>query len=199
MNKKIVIGLIALLIVGAVAVRLITNNEKSNSTPIPAVGTAEEQATMHEFFPNVPESNRFSIETADQIMDRFDSGTGIIFLGFKECPWCQKMAPILNEAAEAGGANIYYIDIRKLNQETPDEYQALISYLVPYLPKDANGSVRISTPDISFVRNGEIIWRYEMDAVSDAERTPDEYWTEARKERALKQFDKQIKEMRKET
>lgn len=162
-----------------------------------AVGTVEQQQLMHEQFPGLPENNRYIIESADQIMDRFESGTGIIFLGFKECPWCQKMAPILNEAAETGGATIYYLDIKTLRDNDPTTYQKLISsYLSPYLPKNDSGQPQISTPDISFVKNGEIIWRYEMDAITDAERTPDAYWTDARRERALQRFDDKIKELR---
>lgn len=196
MNKKI--ALIAAALLAGVVVAYFMSKEEPRLSPVAAIGSAEDQATMYESFPNLPASNRFAIETADQIMDRFESDSGIVFLGFKECPWCQRMAPIINEAAERGGATIYYLDIKRLSENDPETYRSLISYLAPHLPKDAEGKVKISTPDISIVRNGEIIWRYEMDVVSNAERTPEAYWTETRLERINKQFDKQIKEMRKE-
>lgn len=195
-NTRIVIAFVALLVVGFFAVRALTNNQESVSTPIPAAGTAEEQAIMHQEFPGVPESNRFAKESADQIMERFESGTGIIFLGFKECPWCQKMAPILNEAAEFEGTNIYYTDIRKLNADSPADYQQLMAVLLPYLPKSANGQPRVSTPDISFVKNGDIVWRYEVDSVTDEERTPEAYWTQARKERTATKLRSEMKQLK---
>ncbi len=196
MSRKVVIGVVAiLLIAGSFIVRAVTI-ENEPTAPVPAAGTIEEQQIMHQQFPDLPESNRFVTESADQIMDRFESGTGIIFLGFKECPWCQKMAPIINEAAETGGATIYYLDIKRLSEDDSIAYRTLVSNLTPYLPKNANGQPHISTPDISFVRDGEIIWRYEMDTTTEAERTPDAYWTEARKVRTLQRFLGQIEKLR---
>lgn len=197
MNRKTLTVVTVLLVLGAIAGAIFLTSQEAVLTPVPERGTVESQKAMHDEFPGVPETNRYVRESADQIMDRFASGTGIVFLGFKECPWCQKMAPMINRAAEDGGANIYYLDIRKLNDTDPDTYQSLISILLPYLPKDENGQSKVSTPDISFVRNGEIVWRYKMDPLSDEERTPDAYWTEARKDRVMRDFNKQIKVMRK--
>ncbi len=116
-------------------------------------------------------------------------------LGFKECPWCQKAAPLLNEAAELEGVSVYYLDIRQERENNGPNYRELTTILSPYLQKDENGIPKITTPDISFVKNGEIIWRYEIESTIEAERTPDTYWTEARKERALASFREQFKKL----
>ena len=46
------------------------------------------------------------------------------------------------------------------------------------------------------VKDGEIIWRYEMDPVTDAERTPEVYWTEERQDQAVENFKKQMKRLK---
>lgn len=193
---KLVIVLVILLIAGLFGMRAITQYQESHLTPAPAIGSPEDQAAAHQDFPDVPENNRFVIQTAEQTIDRFENGTGIIFLGFHQCPWCQKMAPLLNQAAEQDGANVYYLDILKLSSENPDVYQQVMAHVLPYLDRDKNGQPRLTTPDVSFVKNGKIIWRYKMDSVGEEERTPDAYWTEERKETALRQFGTQVKKMR---
>src|SRR5690606_11431913 len=150
----------------------------------------------HEEYPNVPEQNRYIRQSYDQIMERFEKGTGIVFLGFKECPWCQRATPILNEVAEEEKVSIYYLDIRKLNNDDPSSYQALVRFLSPYLEKDEGGSYRIRTPDISFVKEGEIMWRYKMDTIPDEERSPTKYWTEDRIEQAKTNFRDQMKKLK---
>lgn len=190
-----VIVIIAGLFVGALAVYSLSSNNQESDTNAAAESTSEPLA-MHEQYENLPEDNRFSQEPYEQIMDRFESGTGIIFLGFKECPWCQKMTPILNEAAEAEDADIHYLDIRQLHEENELAYEQLVTYLRPYIEKEGSTQLRITTPDISFVKDGEIMWRYEMDAVPDEERTPNAYWTAERKEQAIQTFREQIKHMK---
>lgn len=197
-QNKIVILAVATALAALLVAGLLFANQEESLTAIPARGSASDQLAVREDFPGVPETNRYVKESAEQIIDRFSTGSGIIFLGFKECPWCQKMAPMINQAAEEGGANIYYLDIRQLSETDPDTYQELMSILVHHLPEDEDGQPRVSTPDISFVRNGEIVGRYTTDTVASMGHTPDTYWTDARKERSLRDFSKFIKEMRKE-
>jgi len=72
-------------------------------------------------YSRVADDNRFVVSTSDEILAKFDSGDGLIFLGFKQCPWCQALAPIVDEAAKKEGLDkIYYLDIsdaRKNNDE----------------------------------------------------------------------------------
>ncbi len=147
---------------------------------------------MHEAYPELPEDNQFIEESGDEIVSRFSSGSGVIFLGFKECPWCQRTAPLINQAAESEDVPIYYLDIRQERENESLAYQEIVRILSPHLPKDEEGGVRISTPDISIVKDGEILWRYELDAVTEAEQTPETYWTEEREERAITQFKEEM-------
>ena len=50
----------------------------------------------------------------EEIFDILD-GTGIIYFGFPECPWCRNAVPVLLDAAEEVGIEkIYYIYIDNL-------------------------------------------------------------------------------------
>ena len=197
---KIILALaVVVFLVALAGWSIYTNREQSSDTgenSDVSAQTSDEEAPMHVQYPNLPEDNRYVKEDFNQIMDRFETGTGIIFLGFKECPWCQKMSPILNEAAEAEDVPVHYLDIRRLHQDNEPAYQQLGTHLMPYLEEDGSPQVRISTPDISIVKNGEIIWRYEMDKVPDEERNPEDYWTSERREQAIKNFREQINLMK---
>src|SRR5690606_25096060 len=120
----------------------------------------------------------------------------VIFLGFKECPWCQKAAPLLNLAAETEDVPIYYLDIRQEHENATLEYNEIISILSPYLSKNEAGAATITTPDISFVKNGQIMWRNEMEPTTPAERTPDTYWTTDRQKRAISTFREKMRDLK---
>ena len=188
-----VLGSVVAVFVVALIVFNINETKKSENDSPEGVSS---YAPLHEQYPNLPEENRFVQESAGDIVDRFTTGTGVIFLGFKECPWCQKTAPLINQAAEAENETIYYVDIREERENMTAEYQDIVSILSPHLPKNEEGSVRISTPDISIVKDGEIIWRFKMESVSDAEKTPDTYWTGERQAQAIKQFKQKMQELR---
>lgn len=185
-----------LAIVGLVAVILGVLWWFGGNREVEPLRDVTEPAPLTEEYPGLPEGHTFVRESGGEIVERFRSGDGIIFLGFKECPWCQKLAPILNEAAMLEEENIYYYDIRSEREGDTDTYQELVSILEPYLAKDENGESRIYVPDVSFVKGGEIVWRFEMGATGEEERTPDTYWTHERREQAVETFREQIQNLK---
>lgn len=196
MNDKKLIALLALSVAfAAIAGRIIIDNRPSLVKTNETVTAA---AAIHEEYPNLPENNVVVRESASATIDRFKTGSGIIFLGFKECPWCQKLLPLANETAATQQEKVYYLDIRSLRENNAPEYQQLVSILSPHLEKDENGDPRIYVPDMSIVKNGKIIGRYKMEETEEKEPTPESYWTEERKERAKQNLSKQIEDLRKE-
>ena len=130
----------------------------------------------------IPEDNPMIFATAAEIVELVESGTGVIYFGFPECPWCRTAVPILiDAAAELGIETIFYLnmtlerDIRSIDAEgnivvdregTP-EYQRLqellYDILMIYVLVDAEGNVvdtgerRIYVPFILVVRNGTVL------------------------------------------
>ena len=114
----------------------------------------------------------------------------MVFLGFPECPWCQQLAPIIQEAAQSENIDkIYYLNIKESRANNDEVYQKLVTKLQDYLPKDDDGNPRISVPDVTAYRGGQIVGRFEQEATNDGEQVaPDTYWTSERKDRAVEQL-----------
>lgn len=195
-NVKVIIGLAICAVVVIALGKVLLDSEDSAA---PASSTQPTQATeLHIEYPDLDESHNFERQPASVITSTLREGTGIIFLGFKECPWCQKLAPLVNEAAKAANQKVYYLDIRQARENNTTEYQELISILSPYLPKDEEGQVRIYVPDLSIVKNGEIVWRHENESVTEDEKTPETYWTEERQRRAVDKITQQLNNLNEE-
>ena len=59
---------------------------------------------------NINNDNKIVYADYKTIFDVLD-GTGVIYFGFPECPWCRNAVPILLEAAEESGIKqIYYLN-----------------------------------------------------------------------------------------
>ncbi len=104
------------------------------------------------------------------------NGTGVIFFGFKECPWCRTAIPVLLEAAkEIGIDKIYYLnnldsrDVKKLEngqiiteKEGTAEYYKLLDklgteYTEEYTGLDDASIRRLYFPTVLVVKDGKII------------------------------------------
>ncbi len=106
----------------------------------------------------VPVDNVYKYVSAKQAIELFNEESAIIFLGFKECIWCQEYAPILNTYAKENNIEtIYYVDIKEDRANNTEEYQELTALLSNYLADDSDGNKRIYVPDVYFVKDGEIV------------------------------------------
>ena len=90
MKKKIILVISIILIVLLVTTLIITSNISSKTD-------AEE---FSEEYKGVPVDNVFVYRNIDEIIKILEKGTGIVYLGFPECPWCQKYVVYLNEVAK---------------------------------------------------------------------------------------------------
>lgn len=143
----------------------------------------------------VPKNNKFYYATSEEVLAIFESGSGLVFLGFPECPWCQQLAPIVNEAAEKAGLDkIYYLNIKQSRADNDAVYQKILAKLADRLNKDEDGNPRIYVPDVSAVRDGEIVGHFLQETTADGEEvTPETYWTEERRQRAIEQLTEMMK------
>ena len=108
-------------------------------------------------YTEVGEDNIFVYRTDEEIIKILEGGTGIVFFGFPECPWCQAYAPMLNEVAkESGIEEIYYYNIKDIRKANTENYQKIVSILKDYLPKDKVGNERVTVPDVTIVKEGKL-------------------------------------------
>ena len=172
MKKKVIIIVITaiLLIALAVSLFLILNKEEDIS----------DAAKFAEEYTNVEEDNVFLYRNADEIIRILENGTGVVYLGFPECKWCQKYVTYLNEAAKENDiSRIYYFDILDARSKNTSEYQQIVSLLEEYLEYDEEGNKRVFVPAVIVVDKGEIVGFDDETSLDTHDLDdPEEYWTE---------------------
>ncbi len=132
----------------------------------------------------VSDENVFVYRNIDEIINILEKGTGVVYIGFPECPWCQAYVPILDEVAkELEIDKIYYFNILEDRKENTENYKKIVSILKNHLLNDSEGNNRVFVPDITVVKDGEIVGHdNETSVVTEEDGTPEEYWTKEKKE-----------------
>lgn len=131
---------------------------------------------------NIDKDNIMKYSTIEEIIDIIEEGTGVIYLGYPQCPWCRNAVPALLEAADSTSLEeIYYLDMYDVrdrlavsddgeiiievqgNEKYKELLKVLDSVIDDYIIKDKDGNdvntgeKRIYVPIVIFVKNGEII------------------------------------------
>lgn len=170
MKKSILIIMITVLaVLGAIVIyKFVIPNENNNQAK-----------KFNSEYTLLDEDNVFVYKSLDEIIKILDSGTGIVFLGFPECPWCQEYVVHLNEIAKKHSVKeIYYYNIRTIRNDNTEKYKKIVSILEENLPTDDNGEKRVYVPNVTFVRAGKIIANdNETSLINDGTAIKD-YWTE---------------------
>jgi len=133
-------------------------------------------------YTSVEVDNVYKYKTAAEVTDLLEHGTGIVYLGFPSCPWCQNYAKMLNALAkEKGIKEIYYYNIHDDRENGTEAYKKLVELLSDYLQTNNEGEKRIYVPNLTFVVDGEIIGNdYETSKDTLGLQAPEEYWTAER-------------------
>jgi thiol-disulfide isomerase/thioredoxin len=139
---------------------------------------ATDAARVAQQYTQLQDDNLFVIRDAAQAVDILKAGTGVVFFGFPECPWCQEMAPMIDDAAKAAGLDkVFYVNIKADRADNSPAYQQLVAMLGDQLEADNEGHPRIYVPDVAVVVKGQIIANETETATYSGDLTPAEYWT----------------------
>lgn len=65
----------------------------------------------------IDENNTVKYVTETEAVELLENGTGIIYFGFKECPWCRNMISTLTNVAKENATKVYYLDILDLRSK----------------------------------------------------------------------------------
>ena len=136
---------------------------------------------------NISKNNPIKYSNYDEIIDVIKNGTGIIYLGFPECPWCRTAVPVLLDVAKDNKIDkIYYLNIKderdsyviedgKLALALNDNGEEikgtegyfklldalkdnLSDYIISYEDKTYEvGEKRIYAPSVIFVKDGKVL------------------------------------------
>ena len=135
----------------------------------------------------IDENNPIKYSSYEEIIDVIKNGSGIIYLGFPQCPWCRSALPVLFDVAKDNEiSTIYYLNIKadrdayvvedgELVYQLDDEGneikgvegyfdlmdaldENLTEYVVSYEGKEyKTGEKRIYAPTVIFVRDGNVL------------------------------------------
>lgn len=116
----------------------------------------------------------------EEIETLLTEGTGIIYFGFPECPWCRSALPVLFDAVKSNDIEeVLYLNIKNIRsnidivdgdivvtKEGTDEYYRLLEILDEFLDeytkvnskgKDVSlGEKRLLAPTVVFIKDGVV-------------------------------------------
>lgn len=120
-------------------------------------------------YPELTDKNHlYEVVSVDRILEMIaNQETGIIVLGFKTCPWCQKLVPYVNQVAKEKGYDVvYYVDIKDMrdNPESPD-HQKYLQMKEAFLVAVDSERDRINSPTTIMLSNGTV-YNYHLNTVS---------------------------------
>lgn len=128
----------------------------------------------------ISKNNKVKYITATEAIDILKNKTGLIYMGFPNCPWCRGMLPtLLDTVKKSNQRELYYLDmtgirdtyevkdyeVKKTGDGTPeylDLLNLLDNYLDEYIIKDEDnfeyevGEKRIYVPLVVAVQDGYI-------------------------------------------
>jgi len=125
---------------------------------------------------DIPANNKFKYTDGEGAISLLASGSGILYMGFPECPWCRTLLPTLIEAAGESGykGDIHYyngLDDRNVmsldddgnivaEKEGERAYLDLVDllydYLTPYRGLNDDSLKRIYFPTTVFYKDGAV-------------------------------------------
>lgn len=172
---KTLLGILSLGVIVIISIMIYKKFENNNN----ALTDAEK---FKEEYKGVDKDNIFVYKNKNEIIKILKNGTGVVYLGFPECAWCQAYVKILNEAAKNAQIDkIYYFNILEDRKNNTEEYKTIINILKNHLLYDDEGNHRIYVPDVTIVKNGKIIGHdNESSIITDENLTPESYWTNER-------------------
>ena len=131
-------------------------------------------------YTELTEDNYFVYRNSEEIIKILEHGTGVVYLGFPECPWCQAYVPILNEVSDIEGLEkIYYYNVFEDRKNNTEDYQKMVEILSDYLQFDDEGNKRIYVPAIIVVSKGEIVGLDDETSYdTKGFDSPEDYWTD---------------------
>ena len=190
---KIIFGIILIIILGLLIfgfVRYLDNKGEEIDTKTDAQKFVSE-------YTKVSIDNVFVYKNVDEIIKILEHGTGIVYLGFPECPWCQEYVYYLNEVAKENGVKkIYYFNILEDRSDNTENYLKIVDLLNNYLQYDEEGNKKIYVPAVIAIKDGKILGFDDETAWNTkGYETPEEYWKNEDLEGLKNKFIKMFKDI----
>lgn len=145
-------------------------------------------------YKDITKNNVYVYANENKVLEVLNGKSGILFMGFPSNIWSHYYAEYLNEVAlNYEIEEIYYYNFSKDRQMNNNVYNSIVLKLKEYLSFDDNGNMDLSAPTVVIVKNGEILYFDDEITHLKGEVSPEEYFTDSRKNLIKTNFDVAIK------
>ena len=127
----------------------------SGNTTVTVDGITSYEVDMSGYEDLDAENNNFrGISPQEFIRVYEEGGSGVFYIGYTSCSYCQVNIALFQEAAEETGTTIYYLDAYSEEYDFFEYYEEIIAILEPILRTNSDGEATIYTPHIFALVNG---------------------------------------------
>lgn len=145
-------------------------------------------------YKDISKNNLFVYAKEYEILDILNGKSGILFLGFPSNIWSHYYADYLNEICFLNHIDkIYYYDFKKDREMNSRMYLNITNKLTDYLYTSDMKSMDLFAPTILVVKNGEILYFNDEISKLKGNITPEEYFTDYKKNMLKAEIDNAIK------
>lgn len=177
-NKKLIIGLILILIIiiGAITTYILIQNSKDSYKFKKEYESYNNKSWEYEgkkgkyLNIEINKDNPIIYLNDENIVKELKEGDKIIYFGFPDCNWCRAALPVLLKSAEENGVEkIYYYDFGEVreafeknkNNEKAKIYQQIIEVLDSNITSTfesgaKKGEKRLSAPTVVLMKDGKV-------------------------------------------
>lgn len=183
MKKNIVIVLIGIILVGVIGLSFftvrdnkITDDEKNFKVEYESFNGKTSLTSNKKYLEvKIPEKNGIEYISGKKVIEVLSEGTGVIYFGFPECPWCRNMiVPFLEVMAEQEETVYYYNAYSIRDDKDLDEDGNIVTYkegtetyykilellgdkAETYEGLNDESIKRLYFPTVVFIKNGRIV------------------------------------------
>ena len=208
MNKKVIsiITLVLVILIVITGLYFLLNKETDNTKFKQEYESLNSKKGYLDI--EIPKDNNIKYVSFDELMEVLEDGTGIIYFGFPECPWCRNALPVLLEAAKENEIqNIYYFNAKSIrdekelkdgkivtNKEGTKEYYELVDRLKDnlgvYEGLEDDSIKRLYFPTVVFVMGGKVVGTHI--GTVDSQKDPSKHLTKKQKQELLNIYNENI-------
>lgn len=167
-NLKVLLSILVVLVITAAVYFFLIKKEEV--TP--------DNVKFAKEYTKISEDNLFKYKTLEEVNKILTKGTGVVYLGFPECPWCQEYVKYIDEVSKSVGLDkVYYSNILSDRKNDTEEYKETVKILSDYLSNDDEGNKRVYVPSVIVVSSGKIVM-FDDETARDTKGydSPKEYW-----------------------
>ncbi len=210
MKKKIIIGIIVIaLIVLGIVLYFVLKPESDNLKFKHEYESLNSEKGYMDI--TISKDNNVKYASFSEVKDFLKNGTGILYLGFPECPWCRNAIPVLLKAAKENEVDtILYFNAKPIRDEKElkdgkivtmkkgtKEYYELVNLLKdvlgPYEGLEDDNIKRIYFPTAVFVMGGKITGAHV--GTIDSQADPHKHLTAKQEKELLNIYNKEIEKI----